>query len=94
MEEILQFQNYSSAPDASFWQTLSEYKLNVAKLEEKETTIWGYYFPAKESSTLDTLQVDSSRAVSGSRESRSKLSSRRAYMYISETSLDSQTTTP
>lgn len=93
MGEILQFQNYSSAPDASFWQTLSDYKLNVAKLEEKETAIWGYYFPGK-GSAFDAHQLDNSKTTSKSRESHSNLITQRAYMYLGETSLDFQAVTP
>lgn len=78
MGEILQFQNYSSAPDLSFWHALCDYKLNVARLKEKEACIWGYYVPG-EVSKEETKQI-----------SNSKSPTKRAYVYFNEDSLKSQ----
>jgi hypothetical protein len=73
----LQFQHYYSAPDASFWQAFSEYKLNVAQLNEEETTIWGYYFPG-----------EGTRNATGEGISPTELSLR-PYMYVDEQSFHS-----
>lgn len=48
---VLQFVQFKSFVDASFWHKLSELKLDVIRLDESEKAIHGYY------SNLDQLNA-------------------------------------
>jgi hypothetical protein len=77
----LKFDSHYSAPDASFWNALSDYKLNVAKLGEEEKSIWGYYFPGE---GMELKDDESGKKTISKTDVGSSRPLKKAYLYVDE----------
>ncbi|OWZ09410.1 Gsa7p/Apg7p enzyme activating protein [Phytophthora megakarya] len=71
--EVLKFQPWNSAPDVSFWQTLTSLKLDKFQLDDQVQEIAGYFTPGRSVNiparfTLDDSAFPSAEGVQDSRD--------------------------
>ncbi|KAF4319029.1 hypothetical protein BBO99_00006640 [Phytophthora kernoviae] len=58
--QVLKFQPWSSAPDVSFWQTLTSLKLDKFQLDDQAQTLTGYFTPGRSENVPARFTIDGS----------------------------------
>ncbi|KAG6610711.1 E1-like protein-activating enzyme Gsa7p/Apg7p [Phytophthora cinnamomi] len=58
--QVLQFQPWNSAPDVSFWQTLTGLKLDKFQLDDQAQVIRGYFTPGRSENVPARFTIDES----------------------------------
>ncbi|KAL4102181.1 hypothetical protein PRIC1_005929 [Phytophthora ramorum] len=58
--QVLKFQPWNSAPDVSFWQTLTSLKLDKFQLDDQAQRITGYFTPGRSENVPARFTIDES----------------------------------
>ncbi|KAE8891917.1 Ubiquitin-like modifier-activating enzyme [Phytophthora fragariae] len=58
--QVLKFQPWNSAPDVSFWQTLTSLKLDKFQLDDQAQAVTGYFTPGRSQNVPARFTIDES----------------------------------